>query len=378
MRTGENRVDAQSTLGLRAFVTDVAAPALPAARRIDRGSTVSNNAARPLRRATRATSCSSSPIPPTITATRCETRSTRGACTVLTGASSGSASARVRAREDSPSVCAAVARRCARSGSTRPDGISVARLAPRAARAHASSDRALPQSFEPLPAGCRSRRSGPRNQISLGNRGRVDIVVKIHGERDPFERRRPTRATTRYPVVAEVLRRLEAVPSPGSGCPPSARVPASLLSRIKLHLRARSRRTRFPAWCLARARPAVLPGEEPDAGLPRSTEALGSRFTVRRAATLCRPRGRASTNVVKALQTRAAHAIGRPPRDLYRRDHVRRRLRVRSRRAVGDVRTALWDLDTPACSATTLSRSTNSSTRVDLRRGDRGAGARIA
>ena len=90
-----------------------------------------------------------------------------------------------------------------------PEGRVLLGVCSEGSSTHASST-VLYEGLDPLPAGA-VLTVGTRNMISLGNRGRVDVVVEIHGE--------PTHSSVAdelgrnpIPVVAEVQRRIDALP----------------------------------------------------------------------------------------------------------------------------------------------------------------------
>ena len=172
----------------------------------------------------------------------------------------------------------------------------------------------LYRNFERLPAGA-VLVVGTGNQISLGNRGRVDVVVKVEGRATHSSAAGP--GDNPIPLVAEVLRRLEAVPAQEAAHPQLGS--ASLVS-YRLQCGPVAPHT-IPAWCELVLDRRILPGEEPDAAVAEIEDALtGLPVTVTRAATMLPALVDPSSTVVTALQTGARTAIGRPLETLYRRD----------------------------------------------------------
>ena len=145
---------------------------------------------------------------------------------------------------------------------------------------HASSA-VLYESLDPLPAGA-VLTVGTRNRISLGNRGRVDVVVEIQGE--------PTHSSVAdelgrnpIPVVAEVQRRIEALeldPTPHPLLGRRSVLPYKLTcGPIAPHT--------IPAWCLLVLDRRLLPGDDPDDAVAEVAAVLdGLDVTVRRGATM--------------------------------------------------------------------------------------------
>lgn len=209
------------------------------------------------------------------------------------------------------SVCAAVAR-LREQGINRAGLITVA-VSSEGSSSHASSE-VLYRNFERMPAGA-VLVVGTGNQISLGNRGRVDVVVRVEGRATHSSAAGP--GDNPIPVVAEVLRRLEAVPAadvshPHLGSP-------SLVS-YRLQCGPVAPHT-IPAWCELVLDRRILPGEEPDAAVAEIEDALaGLPITVTRAATMLPALVEPDSAVVTALQAGAQAELGRPLETLYRRD----------------------------------------------------------
>jgi succinyl-diaminopimelate desuccinylase len=209
------------------------------------------------------------------------------------------------------SICAAVARM--REEGIDPAGrVSVA-VSSEGSSSHASSE-VLYRSFERLPAGA-VLVVGTGNRISLGNRGRVDVVVRVEGRATHSSAAGP--GDNPIPVVAEVLRRLEVVPAAAAAHPQLGS--ASLVS-YRLECGPVAPHT-IPAWCELVLDRRILPGETPTAAVSEIEEALsGLPITVTRAATMLPALVEPDAAVVTALQAGARETIGRPLETLYRRD----------------------------------------------------------
>jgi len=209
------------------------------------------------------------------------------------------------------SVCAAVAR--LREQGIDPAGRIAVAVSSEGSSSHASSE-VLYRNFELLPAGA-VLVVGTDNRISLGNRGRVDVVVRVEGRATHSSAAGP--GDNPIPVVAEVLRRLEAVPA-GNASHPQLGSPSLVSYRLQCGPVAPHT---IPAWCELVLDRRLLPGEEPDAAVAEIEDALaGLPVTVTRAATMLPALVEPDATVVTALQTGALEAIGRPLETLYRRD----------------------------------------------------------
>jgi succinyl-diaminopimelate desuccinylase len=159
------------------------------------------------------------------------------------------------------------------------------------------SSTVLYESLDPLPLGA-VLTVGTRNQISLGNRGRVDVLIEIHGE--------PTHSSVAdelgrnpIPVVAEVLRRLDAL-----GLDPT---PHPLLGRrsilpYKLACGPIAPHT-IPTWCRLVLDRRLLPGDDPDDAVAEVAAALdGLDVSIRRGPTMLPALVDEDAAVVVALQ----------------------------------------------------------------------------
>ena len=199
-------------------------------------------------------------------------------------------------------ICAAVA--ALRESGVDPTGRLLAGVCSEGSSTHESST-VLYEALDPLPAGA-VLTVGTRNQISLGNRGRVDVVVEIHGE--------PTHSSVAdelgrnpIPVAAEVQRRIEALeldPRPHPELGRRSILPYKLTcGPIAPHT--------IPAWCLLVLDRRLLPGDDPDAAVAEVAAALaGLDVSVRRGATMLPALVDEGATVVVALQRGAEQTLG--------------------------------------------------------------------
>jgi succinyl-diaminopimelate desuccinylase len=176
------------------------------------------------------------------------------------------------------------------------------------------SSAVLYESLDPLPAGS-VLTVGTRNRISLGNRGRVDIVVEIQGEpahssvADEFGR-------NPIPVVAQVQRRLEAIEIDSTPHPLLGR--RSLLP-YKLTCGPIAPHT-TPAWCLLVLDRRILPGDDPVAAVAEVAATLdGLAVSVSRGRTMLPALIDDNAAVVRALQGGAERTLGRRLETFYSR-----------------------------------------------------------
>jgi succinyl-diaminopimelate desuccinylase len=206
-------------------------------------------------------------------------------------------------------ICASVA--ALRETGVDPAGRLLVGICSEGSSTHESST-VLYESLDPLPAGA-VLTVGTRNQISLGNRGRVDVVVEIHG--------RPTHSSVAdqlglnpIPVVAEVQRRIEALqldPAPHPQLGRRSILPYKLTcGPIAPHT--------IPAWCLLVLDRRLLPGDDPDLAVAEVGAALdGLDVSVRRGATMLPALVDGDATVVTALQHGAEQALGRRLETFY-------------------------------------------------------------
>lgn len=159
------------------------------------------------------------------------------------------------------------------------------------------SSTVLYESLDPLPAGA-VLTVGTRNMISLGNRGRVDVVVEVRGE--------PTHSSVAdelgrnpIPVVAEVQRRVDGIALDSTPHPLLGK--RSILP-YKLTCGPIAPHT-IPAWCVMVLDRRLLPGDDPDDAVAEVAAALdGLDVTARRGATMLPALVEEDARVVRALQ----------------------------------------------------------------------------
>lgn len=192
-------------------------------------------------------------------------------------------------------VCAAVA--AVREAGGDPAGRVLVGVCSEGSSTHESST-VLYESLDPLPAGA-VLVVGTRNRISLGNRGRVDVVVEIEGV--------PTHSSVAQrlgrnpiPLVAEVQRRLETLrldpePHPLLG--------ARSILPYKLTCGPVAPHT-TPAWCRLVLDRRLLPGDEPEEAVREVARALDGleHVAVRQGATMLPALVDDAAVVVRALQ----------------------------------------------------------------------------
>jgi succinyl-diaminopimelate desuccinylase len=199
-------------------------------------------------------------------------------------------------------ICAAVA--ALRESGVDPAGRLLVGVCSEGSSTHESST-VLYEGLDPLPAGA-VLTVGTRNQISLGNRGRVDIVVEIHGE--------PTHSSVAdelgrnpIPIVAEVQRRIEALqldPKPHPLLGRRSILPYKLTcGPIAPHT--------IPAWCLLVFDRRLLPGDDPKAAVAQVAAALKDLdVSVSQGATMLPALVDEHATVVTALQQGAKQTLG--------------------------------------------------------------------
>jgi acetylornithine deacetylase/succinyl-diaminopimelate desuccinylase-like protein len=205
-------------------------------------------------------------------------------------------------------ICAAVA--SMRDAGVDPAGRVLVGVCSEGSSSHESST-VLYERLDPLPAGA-VLSVGTRNQISLGNRGRVDVVVEFPGE--PVHSSVAELGRNPIPVVAEVQRRLDALeldPTPHPQLGRRSLVPYKLTcGPIAPHT--------IPAWCLMVIDRRLLPGDDPDAAVAEIAGALdGLDVVIRRGATMLPALVGEDAAVVTALQTGAEQRLGRRLETFY-------------------------------------------------------------
>ena len=155
---------------------------------------------------------------------------------------------------------------------------------------------------DPKPAGA-VLTVGTRNAVSIGNRGRVDVHVEIHGE--------PTHSSVALelgrnpiPVVAEVLRRIAALELDPAEHPALGR--RSILP-YKLTAGPIAPHT-TPAWCRIVFDRRLLPGDDPADAVGEVAAALdGLDVSVTQGATMLPALVDDDATVVRALLAAGAH-----------------------------------------------------------------------
>jgi len=195
-------------------------------------------------------------------------------------------------------VCAAVA--ALRADGVELDGRAIVGVCSEGSSTHESS-RVLYESLDALPAGA-VLTVGTRNRISLGNRGRVDVVVEIGGE--PAHSSVAGRlGRNPIPVVAEVQRRLDGLTLDPAEHPLLGR--RSILP-YKLTCGPVAPHT-TPAWCRLVLDRRLLPGDDPARAVAEVADALtGLDVSVRQGATMIPALVAEDAAVVRALRAGGA------------------------------------------------------------------------
>jgi succinyl-diaminopimelate desuccinylase len=210
---------------------------------------------------------------------------------------------------------AALAAACTAVAMLREQGADLAGLLTIAVSSEASSSHrsaeSLYRGFERLPIGA-VLMMGTENRITLGNRGRVDVVVQVQG--------RATHSSAAdtglnpIPFVAEVQRRLESLPldtTPHPRLGPRAIVPYKLVcGPVVPHT--------IPSSCTLVVDRRFLPGESSEAIVAEIAEAMeGLPVTVTQGNTMLPALVEETDAVVVALQDGARKALGRPLETFY-------------------------------------------------------------
>jgi succinyl-diaminopimelate desuccinylase len=210
---------------------------------------------------------------------------------------------------------AALAAACTAVAMLREQGTDLAGLLTIAVSSEASSSHrsaeSLYRGFERLPIGA-VLMMGTENRITLGNRGRVDVVVQVQG--------RATHSSAAdtglnpIPFVAEVQRRLESLPldtTPHPRLGPRAIVPYKLVcGPVVPHT--------IPSSCTLVVDRRFLPGESSEAIVAEIAEAMaGLPVTVTQGNTMLPALVEETDAVVVALQDGARKALGRPLETFY-------------------------------------------------------------
>jgi acetylornithine deacetylase/succinyl-diaminopimelate desuccinylase-like protein len=175
---------------------------------------------------------------------------------------------------------------------------------------HASA-RSLFSGFDRLPAGA-VLAVGTENRISLGNRGRADVVVEIHG--------RATHSSAAelgqnpISVVGEVQARLASMPLDET---PHERLGVRSLVPYKLVCGPVAPHT-IPAWCELVLDRRLLPGDSPASVVAEiAAELADLPLTVREGPVMLPALVEESAAVVVTLQRGAVRALGRPLETFY-------------------------------------------------------------
>jgi acetylornithine deacetylase/succinyl-diaminopimelate desuccinylase-like protein len=173
------------------------------------------------------------------------------------------------------------------------------------------SARRLFAGFERLPAGA-ILTVGTENRVSLGNRGRVDVVVEIHGRATHSSA--PDLGENPIPLVGQVQARLGRMPLDSTR---HDRLGARSLVPYKLVCGPVAPHT-IPSSCLLVLDRRLLPGEEPAAVVSQIAEELADLpVTVTQGPTMLPALVDESDSVVAALQQGSALALGRPLETFY-------------------------------------------------------------
>jgi succinyl-diaminopimelate desuccinylase len=173
------------------------------------------------------------------------------------------------------------------------------------------SAKALFASFDQLPAGA-VLTVGTENRISLGNRGRVDVLVEIRGRATHSSS--ADRAGNPILVVGEVQARLARIALDET---PHDRLGVRSLVPYKLVCGPVAPHT-IPARCLLVLDRRTLPGDDPDAVVGEIADALADLpANVGRGPSMVPALVEPSDAVVVALQHGADRALGRPLETFY-------------------------------------------------------------
>ncbi len=208
-------------------------------------------------------------------------------------------------------TCAAV--RSLRERGTELDGSVVLAVCSEGSSSHRSVESLL-RGLDPLPAGA-VLTMGTENRITLGNRGRVDIVVEVKGRATHSSA--PERGSNPIPIVGEILTRLERLRLAGDEHPqlgPRTLVPYKLVCEpVVPHT--------IPDRCELVLDRRLLPGDGPDEAVAQIADRLGDLdVAVRKGAWMLPALVDESATVVQALQSGAERALGRRLETVYRQD----------------------------------------------------------
>jgi succinyl-diaminopimelate desuccinylase len=165
--------------------------------------------------------------------------------------------------------------------------------------------------FDPLPAGA-VLAVGTENRITLGNRGRVDVVVEIHGQATHSS----AADLGQNPIllVGAVQDRIAGLPLDPT---PHDRLGGRSIVPYKLVCGPVAPHT-IPSWCELVLDRRLLPGDEPETVVADVARALeGLPVTVREGPVMMPALVEESDTVVVALQRGAEQALGRPLETFY-------------------------------------------------------------
>lgn len=205
-------------------------------------------------------------------------------------------------------LCAAV--RALQERGVDPAGRLTLAVSSEGSSTHASA-RELLAGFRALPRGA-VLVVGTENRITLGNRGRVDVVVDVRGRATHSSS--PHLGVNPIPVVAEVQRRLAALPLDPE---PHAQLGSRALVPYKLVCGPVAPHT-IPDWCTLVVDRRTLPGDDEDAIVAEISELLTDLpVAVSRGASMLPALVSESDAVVLALQAGARDALGRPLETFY-------------------------------------------------------------
>jgi succinyl-diaminopimelate desuccinylase len=183
-------------------------------------------------------------------------------------------------------------------------GSLVAIVSSEGSSTHHSSE-ALFEHLRPWPAGV-VLAVGTGNQLSLGNRGRVDVIVTIAGIATHSSA--PDRGSNPIPTVTDVLARLGSLPRDDTEHPLLGRrtvVPYKLIcGPVAPHT--------IPATCELVLDCRLLPGDDPTTAVEEVAEAMsGLPVSVSQGATMLPAIVELGDPIVTALQAGARVALGR-------------------------------------------------------------------
>jgi acetylornithine deacetylase/succinyl-diaminopimelate desuccinylase-like protein len=173
------------------------------------------------------------------------------------------------------------------------------------------SSRELYQGFERLPLGA-VLMVGTENRITLGNRGRVDIVVSIDG--DAVHSSVPESGRNPIPVVGEVMTRIARIRLPGGR---HAQLGSRTLTPYKLVCGPVAPHT-IPTRCTLVLDRRTLTGDDEEAAVAEIADALNDLpVSVERGSSMLPALVDASSPVVSLLQEGARTALGRELATFY-------------------------------------------------------------